>query len=110
VCLIPSHSSKRLAIYSLSGLRESVRGGFYTHNKCASHKYNSHGGAFPLWTRHVTAAPIGVIVVDGLPQKMGYQRASMPTPTKNMLILVIAVIVNVLKDYIQKMTELRNRA
>jgi Haem-degrading len=44
---------------------------------------SSHGGAFPIWIRHVTAAPIGVIVVSGLPQEMDHQRASIPALTNN---------------------------
>ena len=65
-------------------LNRYCRGEFDTHKgMCESPNSNSHGGAFPIWIRHVTAAPIGVIVVSGLPQEMDHQCASMRALTNN---------------------------
>jgi len=87
-CLLPSYRSRRLVIHSLSGLRESGLSLSWrvqlSQEMCESLNPNSHGGAFPIWIRHVTAAPIGVIVVSGLPQEMDHQRASMPALTNSM--------------------------
>ena len=87
-CLLPSYRSKRLVIHSLSGLRESGLSLSWriqlSQEMCESLNSNSYGGAFPIWIRHVTAAPIGVIVVSGLPQEMDHQRTSMPALTNSM--------------------------
>jgi hypothetical protein len=78
--LLPSYSSKRLAIHSLSGLRESESllswRARHSREMCESPNTNCRGGGFTLWIRHVTAAPTGAIVVSGRPQEMD------PDPTR----------------------------